>query len=647
MYYLAGVDPDTIITMDQIARYTQLKPGKYHFWTTWFKNEDIWDPRGIHLQVLIPPSWYQTTLARLGYVGLFILIVLGYIRVRTIRLRKEKIRLEREVSYRTAELQLKNEQISEMEALKTRFFTDISHEIRTPLSMIKGPLETLLKQDHRDPKTLYWLEMISRYSEQLLQLVNQLLEISRLDAGYMKMVLEETDVCYAVRQVASEFTSMAERKGIRYVIDIPRDPSIYWFDRAKLERIIVNLISNAIKFTPEMGKVTCRAKILRSTYQDPKMNLRIIISDTGPGIPENERDHIFERFYMSGSDLNRDAGGMGIGLSMVKEMVRLMHGDVCVRNLSGHGSAFIVTIPLGKEHLSREEFTIQTSRPQKISAAERNPQKNSLDTKHGGPAVRKQQVLVVEDNDDLRYFICENLSDQYSLQEAADGNNGFEKAHSSIPDVIISDVMMPGMDGMELCRRIKNDERMSHIPVILLTARSTTADKILGLDVGADDYIYKPFSIDELHARIKNLLEQRELLRRKYSAMIGMDWGSLNVKTIDEQFLKKLTGTIGEHLQDFELNVGFLQEKMFMSREHLYRKVRALTGESPSSLIRLMRLKRAASMLENGEKNITRVAYNAGFASLSYFARRFREYYGKTPSAYRNNIKKTSYSGGS
>ena len=640
MYYLAGVDPDTIFTLDQTTRYTQMKPGKYHFWTTWYNTDSTGDPHGMNIQLVIPPSWYQTTFAKFGYIFLLLLLFLGYVRFRTIRLRKEKIRLEKEVTQRTAELQLKNEQISEMEALKTRFFTDISHEIRTPLSMIKGPLETLLKQDHRDPRTDHWLEMISRYSEQLLQLVNQLLEISRLDSGYMKLVLEESDVCDAVRQMASEFTSMAERKGIRYIIDVPRDPAIYWFDRAKLEKIVVNLISNAIKFTPEMGKVTCRVKMLRSTNQDPKAKLRIIISDTGPGIPEDERDLIFERFYRSGSDLNRDAGGTGIGLSLVKELVSLMHGDVCVRNLSSQGSAFIVTIPMGKEHLGCEEFTLQTSRLQKSITAEKNPQ-GSLDTMHGEPAAGTQQVLVVEDNEDLRCFICENLSDQFSILEAADGNEGLRKAHLSIPDLIISDVMMPGMDGMELCRRVKSDERMSHIPVILLTAKSTTSDKILGLDVGADDYIYKPFSIDELHARIKNLLEQRELLRRKYSAMIGMDWGSLTVKTIDEQFLKKLTGIIGEHLQDFELNVGFLQEKMFMSREHLYRKVRALTGESPSGLIRLMRMKRAASMLENGEHNITRVAYNAGFANLSYFAKRFREYYGKSPREYRKSKKES------
>lgn len=638
-YYMEGVDPDTIIEWSQTARYTNMDPGKYRFWATGQDHEGAWYPEGITLDIHIPPPWYRSAAATSGYIIFVILVVLGYVRMRTRQLKKEKINLENLVTERTAELRQKSEQIIEMERLKTRFFTDVSHEIRTPLSLISGPLDNLIKKEHKDQQSVRWLHMIRRNSNRLLQLVNQLLDISRLDSGRMKLVLEKSNVNRHLRLLVSEFYSLAESRSVRFVIDIPESELIAWYDREKVEKVVSNLLSNAFKFTPERGTVTCRVKVPEGIQGSPEGNLRIIVADTGHGIPETERQKIFERFYRSESELYEDAGGTGIGLSVTREMIRLMHGEVAVKSLAGKGAVFIVTIPIGKDHLKEEEYMLKepAKREQLEDTLKREPGRTE---KAEEIPKRGTEILIVEDNEDLRTFIGENLSGHYTILEAEDGVEGLKQAQSRIPDLVISDVMIPGMDGMELCRELKNDERTSHIPVIMLTARTSGRDKIEGLEKGADDYIFKPFDIDELTVRIRNLLEQRARLRKKYSGMIGLDWNEMAVTTLDERFLKKATGVIAENMQDFDFDVGALQEKVSMSREHLYRKMKALTGESPSSLIRLMRLKTAASLLEKGEEDITRIAYHTGFSSLSYFARRFKEHYGTSPREYRKVFKK-------
>jgi DNA-binding response OmpR family regulator len=305
----------------------------------------------------------------------------------------------------------------------------------------------------------------------------------------------------------------------------------------------------------------------------------------------------------------------------------IMKGEVRIKSAMGMGAVFFVTIPLGKNHLKEAEYLIRDS-------------DNEGDSIIGAKKDSGQEVLIVEDNKDLRVFIRENLSGNYRISEAEDGIRGLEKAQSDIPDLVISDVMMPGMDGMELCIKLKSDERTSHIPVILLTAKSTGDDKIEGLEQGADDYISKPFNIKELKVRIKNLLDQREQLRKRYSGMIGLDWGKMSVTTLDEEFLKKLTGIVSEYMHDSDFNVAILQDKMAMSREHLFRKLKALTGDSPSNLIRTMRLKTAAAMLENGDQNVTDIALNTGFSNSSSFAQSFKKKFGMTPGEYRKTKKK-------
>jgi len=634
-YILEGVDPDTVEAGHKsYAEYTDLAPGKYSFWVTGSNNTGVWNKEGTSVFIWVHPPWYKTQAALIIYVVFFLSLIYAYLWFRTAKFRRDKLHLEKQVSERTSELRKKNEQIVEMERLKTGFFNNVSHEIRTPLSLITGPLDNLIKQDHPDPKTGTWLSMIGRNSERLHQLVNQLLDISKLDSGKMKLVLKEGDVMRHIRMLVNEYYSLAESRNVSYVIDVAEKEQLVWYDREKVEKIITNLLSNAFKFTPEFGIITCRVKLLTdqkkgSGYQ----NLRIIVADTGPGIPLAEREKIFERFYQAERDLYEDSGGTGIGLSLTQELIKLMHGEVKLKSLEGLGAVFIVTIPLGKEHLQKDEYILKEAeinlkREKVITLHE--PKKSGIEEE----ADQDIEILVIEDNEDLRTFINVNFSSSYRLLQADDGIRGLNLALAKTPDLIISDVMMPGIDGMELCQKLKNDERTSHIPVILLTAKSTREDKIEGLEMGADDYIFKPFSIEELSARICNLLEQRERLRKKYSSFLDLGLDAMTVSSLDEKFLKKAIRIIEEKLPDFDFDVSVLQDKMAMSRSQLFRKMKALTGESPVHLIRLMRLRLAASLIEKGEDSITDILMSVGFTNPSYFARCFKEKFGVTPRAF-------------
>ena len=632
-YFMEGWDQDTLIThMELTAQYQNLKPGRYKFMVTRSEGNDRLNPVNMSLRLRIHPPWYRSGLALGSYLLFLGLLITGITYYRTARLRKEKLFLENEVAKRTAELSQMNEKLLQTERQKTRFFTDIAHEIRTPLSLISSPIDQLIDQDYRDPKILRWLHLIRRNSQRLIRLVNQLLDISKLDAGHMKMVLEESDVSDHIRLLASEYLSRAESMGIHYIIDIPEEKLPACYDREKLEKVITNLLSNAFKFTPSGRTVWCRLKILKGKHGSMDPQIRLIVADTGPGIPEFIQNKIFERFYRGEDGPSRYTEGSGIGLSLTRELVQVMHGEIAVKSKVGKGTVFLVTFPAGCAHLNQDEFVLKEPGIQTLTGETESD--GMLPDGH----IQEQHsvsVLVVEDNKDLKAFLLENLAAEFKVFGAQDGDRGLETALTELPDLIITDVMMPGgLDGMELCSRVKNDERTSHIPVILLTAKSTSRDRITGLEKGADDYIVKPFSMDELLVRIRNLLRQRESLRKKYSSMIGVDWEQVSITNLDEKFLKNILGIISENLSDFNFNVGTLQEKMFMSREHIFRKLKALTGASPSSLIRTMRLKAAASLLERGEKSITRIAMQVGFSNPSYFSQCFKAYFDRSPSEY-------------
>ena len=635
-YYMQGVDLDTVFSgTRRTAEYRDLKPGDYTFWVTGSNNDGIWNKEGIDLSITIHPPWYGANIAYAGYGVTILLLLFGILRWRTYSLLKERKTLMREVESRTEELKNKNVQIRELDQLKTRFFTDISHEIRTPLSLILGPIDNLIQEKGDSFRKKEWLELIKRNGQRLMQLIDQLLDITRLDEGKMRLVLSEDNVVQYLRVLVNEFSSMAETKNIRYVVDIPENEYIAWYDRDKLTKIVTNLLSNAIKFTPEQGIVTCRIKTFKSKIHTEPDSLKIVVADTGIGISNENLINIFTRFYRGSEAVQESARGTGIGLSLVKELVEIMHGKIRVKSRPKTGTIFIIEIPLGIDHLSKNEFVFKEVKPDlDVDGIMEEAIDIEFNENGIGEAAGKYEILVIEDNFDLREFIRGILTPSYNILETDNGDMGLDLAFNKIPDLILTDIMMPGIDGIELCSRIKLDERTSHIPVIMLTARSTSEQKIEGLETGADDYITKPFKIEELTSRIQNLLKQREKLRKKFSSLIGFDFEDIEINSRDEKYLKKITGIIEENLGDFEFDVGRLQEQLGISRVHLYRKLKALTGMSPSELIRVMRLKMASKLLQQNNRNVTTIAFKVGFSNPSYFAKCFKEHFGKSPKEY-------------
>jgi signal transduction histidine kinase/DNA-binding NarL/FixJ family response regulator len=548
--------------------------------------------------------------------------------------------LEVKVRERTAELERKNYQIMEMDQMKTRFFANVSHEFRTPLTLILSPLESMLMKENLEENDRDNLEMMYRNAVRLLGLINQLLDLSKIDAGRLKVELIEYDIYKVLRMIARSFTPLAERKKIDYRVEIPDGELITYFDRDKLEKIITNLLTNAFKFTPEEGKVSCKIKFDNKKEGMIKNSLEIIVQDSGRGIPVEQLEKIFDRFYQVADTWKNGISGTGIGLSLTKELITLQHGKIVVESKPNEGSRFVIKLPLGKDHLKEHEFEVKKLEEAKDDVLIIKCQIHDFETTGGknenfiSEQVDQPVLLIVEDNADVRQHIYENFEKEYLIKQAKNGKEGWEKAVALVPDLIMSDVMMPEMDGVELCKKLKTDERTSHIPVILLTARADVEDKIEGLETGADDYITKPFNIKELLSRSKNLIEQRKKLREKYIHQIDLEPGEIDVESADERFLKRALEVIEKNMGDCEFDVNNFYPEMNMSRMQLFRKLKALVSQTPSELIRNMRLKRATQLMKQKFGNIAEITYEVGFNNLSYFAKCFKEKFGVLPSEF-------------
>jgi DNA-binding response OmpR family regulator len=524
--------------------------------------------------------------------------------------------------------------------MKTRFFANISHEFRTPLTLILGPLEDILAKEEMKEKNRVIMERMHRSANRLLALINQLLDLSKLDAGSMKLELIESDVLRFLRIIFSTFIPLAERKKIKYKFDIPDQQLVTTFDQDKIEKILYNLLSNAFKFTPGNGEIISKVKI--GKYGD-NQNLQISVKDSGPGIPPEMAEKIFDRFYQVEGPLKGQTEGTGIGLSLTRELIQIQHGQIKMNSGFGEGSEFIVTIPLGYEHLNKDEFalkdeadvndsfvTIYPVLPGSSAEREDKPDEDEEDT-------TKSQILIVEDSEDVRSHIAEGLGDHYILKMAENGKIGLEAGIETIPDLVITDLMMPEMDGVELCEKLKTDERTSHIPVIMLTAKASVESRLKGLETGADDYVTKPFNMNELRIRINNLIEQRRRLRERFGKDSRLEPKDVAVTSQDEKFLNRTMEIIEKNLGDCDFEVTLLADEMGMSRMQLFRKLKALTNQTPSEFVRTIRLKRAARLMKKNFGNIAEITYEVGFNNLSYFAKCFKELYGMLPSEYVKN----------
>ena len=632
-YYLEGFDKNWSEWSEETQReYTNLSEGSYVFHVRakniygYLSNED-------KFAFIILPPWYRTWWSFILYG----LVLAGFVSVvikwRLNHLKKEKIELENIVEERTnllaaqtKQLAEQAEQLKEVDKQKARFFANISHEFRTPLTLIKGPVEQILQTPGESLSQEEKL-MIHKNANRLLRLVNQLLDLSKLDANSLSLNLINGDIFGFLRVVSSAFSSLAEQRNIKYDIQVPEKELYTMFDQDKLEKIIYNLLSNAFKFTPDNGKVSL------STYFQKEF-LTIEIADTGKGISSEHLPFIFDRFFQSDNSITREYEGTGIGLSLTKELVTLMRGRIDVESQSGKGSKFVVIIPIEENTKAKDETSRKDYRQKTFFIEEEIKKTDEINIEEKDET--KPLILIVEDNNDMRGFIRKQLLQSYFILEASDGEDGLKIAKKEIPDLVITDLMMPKMDGMVFCEKLKNDNYTNHIPVVMLTAKAGQEHKIEGLVTGADDYLTKPFDQKELQTRVYNLIHQRQELRKKFSREIILQPRNINISSMDEQFIRKLEYIIEENISDDKFGVPEMQHGLAMSKTQLHRKMKAIINQAPGEFLRNYRLKRAAQLISGKSDSVTQIAYSVGFSNLSYFTKCFKELFGVIPSEYDN-----------
>ncbi|NQV15556.1 response regulator, partial [bacterium] len=626
-YKMDGFNKDWITTdaSNRIASYTNLDPGDYTFRVKGSNNDGVWNETGTSIKITILPPWWRTVWA----YGVYILALgFAFYRYRNFELNRAKLNQKYEMEHFEAT------KLKEMDQVKSRFFANISHEFRTPLTLILGPLGKMLGK----LKGSEWdqdLNLMQRQAKQLLDLVTQLLDLSKLEAGKMKILVSQRNIVPLLKGLTQSFASLADRdnKTLSFITEL-EDIQVH-VDRDAMTKIINNLLSNAFKFTESGAAIQVDVQNLQPAKPDGNGHLSITIRDDGIGIPEERLNQIFDRFYQVDNSETREREGTGIGLALTRELVELHHGSIEVSSAESTGTTFTITLPLGADHLKPEE--VSDSAEDLADEALEDQLVDETDVTSSSQTVVDESqpiLLIVEDNPDVRNYIKSDLNDHYNCHEAVDGEAGLEQALDLIPDLIISDVMMPKMDGVEFCRRIKTEERTSHIPVILLTAKADLESKLEGLETGADDYLTKPFEVEELQVRIKNLIEQRELLRERFKQDLSLVPADLNLPSMDEQFLEKAIGIISDHFSDQKFNVDVFSRKIFMSRQHLHRKLKSITGRTAVEFIRFIRLKSAALLLRKEQGTISEIAYEVGFSSLPHFSRAFHDEFGCSPSAY-------------
>jgi len=639
-HQLEGFDNDWVETdsYHRTATYQNLGPGTYHFKVKATNADGLWSDYETTLDIIIKPAPWKTWWAYTGYGFLFVGLLFA---ARKNIVQRE--RLKANLSLAKVEQEKEHfelEKAKEVDRVKTSFFTNISHEFRTPLTLIKGPVQNILDQflngqkEFDRNKIIDQLKLVQRNSDLLLKLINQLLDLAKLESGSLKVEKTEGEVFGFVRAIASSFHSFGALKNLDITINAPTENAVMLFDKDKVEAVLINLINNAIKFTPAGGSIT----VIAGLTQDPNI-LELCVKDTGIGIPPEHQSKIFERFHQV-SEAHKEVG-TGIGLAFVKQLVELMGGTISVSSEVGKGSEFVVVLPIELATGLKPQATGFESLNSEVETPIINHSASSLKPAAGSAedeSSSKPHILVVEDNTDLRHFIIDSLGDEFNFLEAENGKQGLDQATVEIPDLIISDVMMPEMDGITMTGKIKKDTRTSHIPIIILTAKSSEDSKLSGLSSGADDYLTKPFNKNELLMKVRNGVSRQVKLREKLRAELMSTAPPVHVLSEDEKFLNSVKEKILERLSDEQLSVESLAEDIGMSRVQLYRKISGLTDISVNELIRKLRLQRAAQLLSQNWGPVSQVAYEVGFSNLSYFSKVFKEEFGVLPSEYSEKV---------
>ncbi|MDX2067147.1 MAG: two-component regulator propeller domain-containing protein [Haliscomenobacter sp.] len=618
---------------ERVAHFSNLSPGRYTFEVQAANNDGLWAKEPAVLKIRILPPFWLTWWAYLIYAGLIAGAILMY---RQSILLREKLR--NQVKMET----FKREKTEELGQMKIHFFTNISHELRTPLTLLFSPLEDLLKREQTDPSTHEMYTLMYRNAERLKGMIDQLLEFRKIEEGLMHLEVVEMDLVRFFKNIAIAFRDLARHRNIQFNFVTSVDELRAWVDRDLLEKVLFNLLSNAFKYSDDGGNIQMKLE------SDGKQVI-FSLEDDGIGISTEELPHIFEQFYRARSSQHGSRRqGTGIGLALAKSIVELHKGSIEAFSMIHRGSVFVVKLPLGKDHFPAEVIRLNYRDPEDSDHYPYDENGVLLETPQEEIIQSDNPlVLVVEDNADIRTYIRRSLHPDYEVIEAENGQEGLEKTRKYIPDIIISDVIMPEMDGFELCRTVKQEEATAHIPVILLSARSSQMYQVEGYDTGADDYISKPFSIDLMQARIRNLLNNRERIQRHFDQEfarkheVDISPAELSINHLDKQFLEKCIALVEKHIENPDYSVEQMSHELLVSRMQLYRKIKAITGESPNHFIRTIRVKRAAQLLEKGY-SVAETTYKVGFQDLKYFRECFKKQFGMNPSEFVQQIPKIS-----
>lgn len=632
-YKLEGFDNDwNYVHKTRVANYTNIDPGEYIFKVKADNNDKFSNNVVSSIKIVVSPPFWRTNFAYFVYAALFCLLIY-WIRQRGINKLKqqfarkqEELRVEQLIETQRREAA----QLHELDKEKIQFLTNLSHEFRTPISLIAAPVEKLIGQKLGN-EVNGELNVINRNIRRLLNLVNQLLDFRKMEEHQLKLNLTVADVITFINETAESFKDIATKKQISLEIKNSRPHWQVWFDQDKLERIIFNLLSNAFKFTPAEGLITLETEVNENAVVP---YLTITVSDTGVGVPEVDLNNIFGRFYQSEQPSYILNQGTGIGLSIIKEFVELHGGSIVAKLLPERGMRFVIELPL-KPEVAKVDKNATTKEEQQL------PTPKLTDKDHNGHVTTTNdiiRILLVEDNDEFRGYLVEHLQEHYQIIEASNGKEGWQKALSAHPQLVVSDVSMPQMNGVELSKKLKADKRTRHIPIILLTAINGEDEQLKGLNAGANDYLTKPFNFQILQARISNLLELNKSLKDTYSKQIHMVAEQpAETESTDVRLLNSLIAFMESRLSDPELSVEELSKHAGMSRGSLYYKLIELTGLTPIEYMRSVKLEKAAALLQTSDYNVAQIAYMTGFGTPSYFSRMFKGKFGVLPSEYLND----------
>ncbi|MGD8414551.1 MAG: ATP-binding protein [Candidatus Latescibacterota bacterium] len=620
----------------QRASYANLAPGTYTF-SARVSVAGRMSPTPASIQVVIAPPWWASWWAHL-LLGMSVLgLLYGGYAFRVGRLKAYSARLENEVAERTQDLEEAKRRtedqarrLLELDRAKNRFFANISHEFRTPLTLIVGPLQDAVdgRFEGDDAELLRQHGVMLSNATRLLKLINQLLDLSKLESGRMELETIPGDVVQFLKGLSQRFAPAAERREIELSFQPNVDSFLCYFDADKLEKIVSNLVSNALKFTGAGGKVGVS---LHVESGDTDGRLTISVKDTGVGIPASDLDRIFDRFQQVDESTTRVFEGTGIGLAMAKELAELHGGSIAVESQVNFGSTFRVEIPVSRASKEDEVGVLPVGDDDDTTLA-LGDGSGAVDREPKSTSQAEATILVVEDNVEVRSYILRHLGPRFEVIEASNGAEGLKAAVDRHPDLILSDVMMPEMDGYEMVRKIREIESLRHTPVIMLTAKADEIEAVEGLDSGADDYVAKPFGAAELMARISNLITRRRSMREQFSEEVVVSGSEIVVKSDDAAFLDTVVSIIDDHLDDPNFGGDWLADKVGLSRRQLERRLDAVLGESPAAMIRRFRLERASQLLRARAGTVSEIAYSVGFTNPAYFARAFRKAFGEAPS---------------